>query len=35
MHKKSETEILTFETETLELLKPKVQVCNFIFQIPG
>ena len=35
MHITSETEILTFETKKLlELLKPKVHICNFIFKFP-
>ena len=28
-----ETETLTFETKTLELLKPKVHICNFKFPV--
>ena len=31
MHITSETKTLTFETLTLELLKPKVHICNFNF----
>ena len=31
MHITSETKILPFETPTLELLKPKVHICNFNF----
>ena len=31
MHITSETKTLTFETQTLELLKPKVHICNFKF----
>ena len=34
MHKTSETETLTFETKALELFKPKVNICNFIFKFP-
>ena len=34
MHKTSETETLTFETKSLELLKPKVHICNFILKFP-
>ena len=34
MHITSEIETLTFETKTLELLKPKVHICNFIFKFP-
>ena len=31
MHITSETKTLTIETQTLELLKPKVHKCNFNF----
>ena len=31
MHTTSETKTLTFETQTLELLKPKVRTCSFKF----
>ena len=34
MHILYETETLTFETKTLELLQPKVHICNFIFKFP-
>ena len=35
MHITSETKTLAFETQTLELLKPNVHICNFnFFKIP-